>query len=109
MTSETKHPVQSDFEKSSVNQLDPLDQPAAIHADLEDIDSGYWRSYRFLGTVLAIILLANSLFIGYVMPVSTLRHHGGKNKDLICPYCRSTFFQLSMQTLVRLRPSYLHD
>jgi hypothetical protein len=75
MASEMKHAVQSDFEKNSIEHVDTLDQPAAaVHTDLDEIDSGYWRSYKFLGTVLAIILLANSLFIGYVMPVSTIRH-----------------------------------
>jgi hypothetical protein len=43
-------------------------QPA--HNDTSnDVPSGYWRSFRFLGSMLAIILLANGLFIGYVMPV----------------------------------------
>lgn len=32
-------------------------------------DVGYWYSLRFIGTLLGIMLLANSLFIGYAMPV----------------------------------------
>lgn len=35
---------------------------------------GYWKSYRFLGSLLAIVLMANSLFIGYAMPVRTIIH-----------------------------------
>lgn len=32
----------------------------------------YWKSFRFLGSMLAIMLMANSLFIGYSMPVNVL-------------------------------------
>lgn len=32
-------------------------------------NTGYWFSPRFIGTLLGIMLLANSLFIGYAMPV----------------------------------------
>jgi MFS family permease len=34
--------------------------------------AGYWKGYRFLGSLLAITLMANSLFIGYAMPVNIL-------------------------------------
>jgi hypothetical protein len=44
---------------------------SADNADSNDVPSGYWRSYRFIGSITAIILLANGLFIGYVMPVRT--------------------------------------
>jgi hypothetical protein len=43
------------------------------NADLNDVPNGYWRSYRFIGSITAIILLANGLFIGYVMPVRTAK------------------------------------
>ena len=33
---------------------------------------GYWKTYRFLGSLIAIALMANSLFIGYAMPVNVL-------------------------------------
>ena len=36
----------------------------------ENIEKGYWKSPRFIGSCIAIILLANNLFIGYAMPVS---------------------------------------
>ncbi|CAK7200619.1 hypothetical protein SEUCBS139899_003317 [Sporothrix eucalyptigena] len=38
----------------------------------EELDPGYWRSPRFLGSILAIALLANSLFVGYSMPINIL-------------------------------------
>ncbi|CAK7204997.1 hypothetical protein SEUCBS139899_007760 [Sporothrix eucalyptigena] len=41
--------------------------------------AGYWTSFRFLGSVVAIVLLANNLFIGYSMPASILSTIG---KDL---------------------------
>ena len=61
----------------------PTNQPTAIGASLQqaetiedslneddsnDLPSGYWRSYRFIGSLGAIVLLANGLYIGYVMP-----------------------------------------
>ncbi|KAL4898370.1 siderophore iron transporter [Aspergillus ambiguus] len=33
---------------------------------------GYWKSYQFLGSMLAMSLLGNNLFIGYSMPVNVL-------------------------------------
>lgn len=66
-----KYTAQQDYPKSSVDHVEIPNQSAVHHVDVEELPSGYWRSYRFLGSVLAIILLANSLFIGYVMPVST--------------------------------------
>lgn len=35
------------------------------------VPKGYWYSYRFIGSMTAIVLLANNLFIGYAMPVSS--------------------------------------
>jgi hypothetical protein len=32
----------------------------------------YWKSFRFIGSLAAITLMANSLFIGYSMPVNVL-------------------------------------
>jgi hypothetical protein len=47
-----------------------------LHAGVEanEYDSavppGYWYSYEFVGSMVGIALLGNSLFIGYAMPVS---------------------------------------
>ncbi|CAK7225108.1 hypothetical protein SCUCBS95973_005747 [Sporothrix curviconia] len=35
-------------------------------------DVVYWKSFRFLGSLGVIMLMANSLFIGYAMPVNVL-------------------------------------
>ncbi len=47
--------------------------PTVVLADeYSDVPRGYWTSFRFLGSVAAIVLLANNLFIGYSMPVRYL-------------------------------------
>jgi hypothetical protein len=46
--------------------------PNATGARTEDIDAKYWLSSRFIGSCLAIIFVANSLFFGYAIPVNIL-------------------------------------
>lgn len=41
----------------------------------ENLEKGYWRSFRFIGSCTAIVLLANNLFAGYVMPVCSYHLH----------------------------------
>lgn len=59
---------------SSIGKEDPADiQANHVENSADDdqsIGPGYWRSFRFLGTLAAIVLMANTLFIGYSMPVS---------------------------------------
>lgn len=45
---------------------------AAVHNDDTGVPAGYWTSYRFLGSISAILLLANNTFIAYSMPVNIL-------------------------------------
>lgn len=40
--------------------------------DVDELPAGYWRSFRFLGSIAAIIMLANCLFVGYVLPVRSI-------------------------------------
>ncbi|CAK7212639.1 hypothetical protein SBRCBS47491_001535 [Sporothrix bragantina] len=54
------------------NQQDHLRHVPSYSREGEEMDSTYWRSPRFLGSILAIALLANSLFIGYAMPINVL-------------------------------------
>lgn len=42
----------------------------AVGTNSEEIDKGYWKSPKFIGSCIAIILLANNLFWGYAVPVS---------------------------------------
>ena len=47
--------------------------PLPVMEEESGVPPGYWTSFRFLGSIAAITLLANNLFIGYSMPV---REHG---------------------------------
>jgi hypothetical protein len=40
------------------------------HDDENDVPPGYWTSPRFIGSLIAIVLLANAAFIQYSLPVS---------------------------------------
>lgn len=59
---------------SNSSNQDAAGSLVGVHANEEDseVPKGYWTSYEFLGSCVAIILLANSLFIGYAMPVRFL-------------------------------------
>jgi hypothetical protein len=59
----------SNASQDSRNETDQADW-RDVHADAEEVPPGYWRSPRFIGSIVAIVLLANSLFIALVMPVS---------------------------------------
>ena len=48
--------------------IDGAAQGTALGSDAGDL-SGYWTSWRVVGSVLAIALMGNSLFVGYAMPV----------------------------------------
>ena len=59
--------VEQREDQQSTTTRTPPDQ------DETAVPKGYWYSYRFIGSVVAIVLLANNLFIGYSMPVSFSR------------------------------------
>ncbi|KAI1618842.1 siderophore iron transporter [Exophiala viscosa] len=46
--------------------------PVARGIDAEEIPAGYWLSFRFLGSVASIVLLAVCLYIGFSLPASCL-------------------------------------
>jgi hypothetical protein len=69
MMSKPDHTSHSPIHGASLQQAETFeDSPNKDNSN--DVPSGYWSSYRFIGSLLAIVLLANGLFIGYVMPVS---------------------------------------
>lgn len=37
--------------------------------DLDQLPTGYYRSPNFIGSVVAVCLMAISLYLGYVLPV----------------------------------------
>ncbi|KAN0088989.1 siderophore iron transporter [Hyaloscypha variabilis] len=43
-----------------------------VGKDSEDISTAYWHSYQFVGSLIAIVLVGHSLFLGYVLPVNVL-------------------------------------
>jgi len=53
--------------------MERVDSEDSIHRNVVGQDAaelhGYWKSTRLLGSLLAIVLMANSLFVGYAMPV----------------------------------------
>jgi hypothetical protein len=48
----------------------PVDAKSTTMNDAEAIETAYWKSPKFIGSCIAIILLANNLFLGYAIPVS---------------------------------------
>uniref|UniRef100_A0A8H7K351 Major facilitator superfamily (MFS) profile domain-containing protein n=1 Tax=Bionectria ochroleuca TaxID=29856 RepID=A0A8H7K351_BIOOC len=66
--------------KSEVDMIENRkDDPASVPQNSELIEqegagvpAGYWYSPRFIGSTVAIVLLANNLFIGYAMPTNVL-------------------------------------
>lgn len=68
--------------EKDTSHMERIDPDNAIHSDTvpegsRDL-SGYWTSWRLIGSVLAIALMGNSLFVGYAMPVRgvALERHG---------------------------------
>lgn len=45
---------------------------SAIGGHLEDLPPGYYRSPKFVGSIFGVILMANSLYLGFVLPVRLL-------------------------------------
>lgn len=39
---------------------------------LENLPNGYYRSKNFIGSLIAVCLMADSLYLGYVLPVNSL-------------------------------------
>lgn len=51
--------------------LEPIDNAdrSAVGGHLEDLPSGYYHSPRFIGSLIGVVLMANSLYLGFVLPV----------------------------------------
>jgi hypothetical protein len=46
--------------------------PSAIGGDFHDLPEGYYRSPKFIGSFVGVVFMAWSLYVGYVLPSSTL-------------------------------------
>jgi hypothetical protein len=42
---------------------------SAIGGQLQDLPPGYYHSPKFVGSIIGVILMANSLYLGFVLPV----------------------------------------
>ena len=61
-----------DSEKPSTPIMVEFDGGAdasAIGGHLKDLPLGYYRSPKFVGSIIGVILMANSLYLGFVLPV----------------------------------------
>lgn len=61
-----EHEEQQELEK--VGTASTANDELDYSHDVEEL-KGYWGSWRLIGAFAAIVLMANSLFIGYAMPV----------------------------------------
>lgn len=61
--------------QAEIEQREDLSTTTPPEQDDFVVPKGYWYSYRFVGSMAAIVLLANNLFIGYSMPVSAVQEH----------------------------------
>lgn len=46
--------------------------PSAIGGDFHDLPAGYYYSPKFIGSFVGVVFMAWSLYVGYVLPSSTL-------------------------------------
>ena len=56
------------------SRADTVADDSGHTTDSEDngVPPGYWWSFQFLGSAVAIVLLANNLFMGYAMAANVL-------------------------------------
>jgi hypothetical protein len=45
---------------------------SALGGDYHDLPKGYYYSANFIGSFIGVILMAQSLYVGYVLPVGSL-------------------------------------
>ena len=55
--------------KTMVNEVLDAADASAIGGHLKDLPPGYYRSPKFVGSIIGVILMANSLYLGFVLPV----------------------------------------
>ncbi len=62
------------YHEKDVDHLEKVDSQDPQHRNVVGHDAeelkGYWASWRLVGSMIAIALMGNSLFVGYAMPVS---------------------------------------
>lgn len=63
---QSEHAVNND----TLQKVEASDIPEDLGGNVSDIPKGYWKSYRFIGSILGIYFMSTSLYLGYVLPVS---------------------------------------
>jgi hypothetical protein len=57
---------------SRIDEVDDVADTSAVGGRLTDLPPGYYRSPQFVGSIIGVILMANSLYLGFVLPANTL-------------------------------------
>ena len=57
------------IERIDTNSTTDHVDPSAVGGDYHDLPNGYYRSPQFLGSFMGVILMALSLYLGFVLPV----------------------------------------
>ncbi|CZR65194.1 uncharacterized protein PAC_15094 [Phialocephala subalpina] len=55
-----------------IEEIRDVADSSAIGGDLKDLPPGYYRSLNFIGSIIGVVLMANSLYLGFVLPSNTL-------------------------------------
>jgi hypothetical protein len=62
------------IDKAAIQHSESLKEGSEVKTSIDQHDTrtdpGYWTSSKFLGSICAIVLLANAAFIQYSLPVS---------------------------------------
>jgi hypothetical protein len=53
----------------TIEEVHDVADASAIGGYLKDLPPGYYRSPKFVGSIIGVILMANSLYLGFVLPV----------------------------------------
>jgi hypothetical protein len=57
---------------SRIDEVDDVADASAVGGHLTDLPPGYYRSPQFVGSIIGVMLMANSLYLGFVLPANTL-------------------------------------
>jgi hypothetical protein len=60
---------ESEMDSTPTIEVQDVADVSAIGGHLKDLPPGYYRSPKFVGSIIGVILIANSLYLGFVLPV----------------------------------------
>jgi len=90
----TRNTTHGDVELSRAKTEATIDTVAAsaVGGDWHDLPAGYYRSPKFIGTFFGVVLMAWSLYVGYVLPASTLAIINADLGAFLASYLFVSFF-----------------